>query len=56
MVIDRRNSVCDCRKATSNGHWDRHYLDVSITFTNFNSFATSYKRMFAIYFVIDSAN
>ena len=35
-VIDSRN-VCDRRKASSNGHHDRQYLDVTTTFTNFNS-------------------
>ena len=30
-VIDRRNSVCDRRKASLNGHHDRQYLDVTAT-------------------------
>ena len=37
MVIDRRNSICDCRKASSNGHHDRQYLDATTTFNNNNN-------------------
>ena len=38
-VIDCCKSLCDCRKALSNGHHDRHYLDIATTFINFNSFS-----------------
>ena len=44
MVIDRRNRVCDHRKASLNGHDDRQYLDVTTTVTNFHSFATFLKQ------------
>ena len=37
MVIDRCSKVCDRRKASLNGHHDCRYLDVTTTFTNFNS-------------------
>ena len=47
MVIDRRKSLWDRRKALSNGHNDRHYLDIATTFLNFNSFANSSKINFA---------
>ena len=36
MVIDCCNRVCNCQKASLNGHHDRQYLDVTTTFTNFN--------------------
>ena len=48
MVIDRRKSLCDQRKALSNGHHDRHYLDIATTFINFNPFANYSKINFAI--------
>ena len=34
-------------KASLNGHHDRQYLDVTITFTNFNYFTTSSKAILA---------
>ena len=40
-VIDHRNSVFDRQKALFNDHNDRQYLDVTTTFNNFDSFATS---------------
>ena len=43
-VIGRRNSACNCRKASLNGHHDHQYLDVTTTFTNFNSFITFSKQ------------
>ena len=48
MVTDRRKSLCDRQKALSNGHHDRHYLDIAASFINFNSFANSSKTIFAI--------
>ena len=47
-VIDCRKSLCNRQKALSNGHYDRHYLDIATTFINFNSFANSSKTIFAI--------
>ena len=37
MVIDRRNSVCDQRKASSNGHHDHQHQDASASFNNNNN-------------------
>ena len=34
MVIDRHNSVCDRRKALSNGHYDSQYIDATISFNS----------------------
>ena len=48
-VIDRRNRACDCPKAMLNSCHDCQYLDVTTTFTNFNSFTTFYKTIFAIF-------
>ena len=48
-VIGRRNRACDCRKASLNGYHDRQYLDVTTTFTNFNSFTTFSKTIFVIF-------
>ena len=48
MATDRRKSVCDRQKALSNGHHDRHYLDIATTFINFISFANSSKTILAI--------
>ena len=48
MVIDRRKRLCDRRKALSNGHHDRHYLDIATTFINFNSFTNYSKINFVI--------
>ena len=48
MVIDHRNKVCDCQKASLNGQHDCQYLDVITTFTNFNYFTTS-KTIFGIF-------
>ena len=47
-VIDRRKSVCDCRKTSLNlnGSLDRQYLNVTTTFTNFDSFTISSKNIF----------
>ena len=44
MVIDRRNSVCDHRKALFNDHKGCHYLDVTKTLNNFDSFAAIFKH------------
>ena len=46
-VIDQRNSVCHHRKVSPNNHYGQQYLNIT-TFTNFNSFATSSKRIFDI--------
>ena len=43
-----RKSLCDGRKALSNGHHDHHYLDIATTFINFSFFANSSKTIFAI--------
>ena len=48
MVIDHHKNLCDHRKALLNGHHDRHYLDKTTTFINFDSFANSPKTIFAI--------
>ena len=48
MVIDRRKSLCDRRKALSIGHRDRHYLDIATSFISFNSFENSSKINFVI--------
>ena len=29
IIIDRRKSLCDCRKALRNDHHDHHYLDIA---------------------------
>ena len=34
------NRVCDCQKVSLNSHHEDQYLDVTTTFTNFNSFTT----------------
>ena len=47
-VIDRRNRVCDRRKASLNGYHDRQYQDVTTTFTYVNTFTTFSKTIFAI--------
>ena len=49
MVIDCCNRACDCRKASLNGYHDWQYLDVTKTFTNFDSFTTFSKTIFAIF-------
>ena len=49
MVIDSCNRACNCQKASLNGQPDHKYLDVTITFTNFNSFKTFSKTIFAIF-------
>ena len=41
-------TFCDHRKALSNGHHGRHYLDKATTFINFNPFANSSKTIFAL--------
>ena len=48
-VTDCRNRVCDCRKASLNGRHDWQYLDVTTTFTNFNSFTKFSQTIFAIF-------
>ena len=40
-VIDRRNSVCDRRKASFNDYNDHQCLDVTKTLNDFDSFATT---------------
>ena len=37
MIIDRRNSVCERWKASSNGRHVRQYLDAKTTFNNINN-------------------
>ena len=49
LVIDRRNRICDRRKAWLNGHHDRQYVDITTTFTNFKSFITFSDRIFAMF-------
>ena len=49
MIIDRGNRICDCRKALLNGHRDCQYPDITTTFTNFNSFLSISKRIFAMF-------
>ena len=49
MVTDYRNRICDCRKASFKGHQDWKNLDVTTTFSDFNSLTTSSKTIFAIF-------
>ena len=53
MVTDHCNRVCDCQKASLNGHHDCQYLDGTTTFTNFNSFTTFSKQALP-YFKIEN--
>ena len=49
LNIDRHNRACDRRKTLLNGHHRHHYQDVATTFTDFNSFTTFSKTVFAIF-------
>ena len=48
-VTDCCQSIPD-RQKVSSGHHNSQYLDVTATFTNFNSFATSSKTIFLVFF------
>ena len=48
MVIDPNNRFLTAEKSSLNGHHDLQYLDVTTTFTSFNSFTTFSKVIFVI--------